>query len=626
MEKSLLEQKYDYYRIAYEDSNLPKSYTAEMFFDEEFLNYILERDVQYYFYSEHLIELFKNSSSLSNLQKKLIKFLFSKRVIVYGDYLSVIFTNVELKKSFINEVITLIKNGLLIKENYLNFFALDYDIVLMFFGENDIDFKLYKRILNAVSKDYLIRLINDGICTEVLSKLNYRELFDLVRRHNVFNETKDIINKKIDYMSYSEIIDILINYYDDYKGEPEIFNEIYISYAGEVKREKIRKYILSIHSGSSEDDINRANDLIQTKLGRDVFLSSFLEPTFSKIASVLKIDESIKDERKKLLESYLSNYKDFSLDGIRNLYCIYYYEQIPYNVILDLKTILYYAKMDERALSLCGGNYFKLENIFNFLTQDDFENIEEIIGYDFINLKDLLNNMFTLFKDNLSVEVNRENDIIDSKVVLSKNNVPVTIETINASIDSCYLTHSTTVNDSDVDDYKSKYIKESSKHKKICTSLMGMNRFKSFSSSLNSVVFGYCNFGDLEIYCVTNHDGQTNQRYGAVCKSFLSTPRDLILNTQTSGYNEINFITDGENVLFPSYVMCKDREPNEKEIEIAAQFSIPIRIVKVFDKEIEMNDVVVTSEWYEENVTSVCIQPSGFERIEKKEDTTFYHM
>ena len=58
-------------------------------------------------------------------------------------------------------------------------------------------------------------------------------------------------------------------------------------------------------------------------------------------------------------------------------------------------------------------------------------------------------------------------------------------------------------------------------------------------------------------------------------------------NTRTDDYNEITYLTNNE-VLLPSFILSVDKEPTEKELEVAKDFNIPIYVYYSKDKKKEI--------------------------------------
>lgn len=193
-----------------------------------------------------------------------------------------------------------------------------------------------------------------------------------------------------------------------------------------------------------------------------------------------------------------------------------------------------------------------------------------------------------MFKNDIIEKVSIEKLLSEEnkKIVKTKNGGEVVIYSLhNIPTDNAFfLIHSINVDSNAVSSFKDRYIQESSMHDKICMSLLDNQHMNTFA---NGIVYGYSNLKEFQIYSVVPFDAQTNQwsgnNYGEnkpQYRSVLVNIDSFLNNTSTSSYNEIAFSTMGK-VVFPSYILVADRNPNAMELKIAEEFCIPIYLYNV---------------------------------------------
>ena len=123
------------------------------------------------------------------------------------------------------------------------------------------------------------------------------------------------------------------------------------------------------------------------------------------------------------------------------------------------------------------------------------------------------------------------------------------------------------------------------RYKRRSCSLIDETRLKNTFGNENRVILGFNDISDRKITSATLSDGQTDGnevRYGRKRKTrecrFIPC-QDFIYNSR--GHNEVSIECNNPNgeytINMPSYVLVVGREPTQIEIDVAAEFNIPIR-------------------------------------------------
>ncbi len=611
----MLEEKYMYYVNYYEDYGLPEGHTSTLFFDFELLNYIFNNSDFIYLNEKDVRELFQINGEITIEQEIIMKMFLFKNIS--GANINVLMNGLrdsDTKRLFIYKLVEIINDDGSFKDRIVNFLVKDNEFISIIVEYNITNLDFCKKLLEKANKEGLKILVNNSIYRDILISLDGCLFYELLSGKDVVKEFEWLVKDKFNNMSYKEILDLLRKYYDEINNTPEVMTELYVQYKEELQKEKIKDLFLKVNEKVSNDILNEVRELIDTDIGKEVIFTRFTLNKFLKIVSVLDLDKSLIIARKNKQKGILDNYQEYSLDTVREIYCLYHYDNLRHNVYLDLKTIIGYADSDKDALKIVGEDINRVNNIYNFLTNDNCDNIEEVLSYDKLNINLILEKLYILFRRELVGTINKDNTV-NKKSVIAKNGKKVLVRYLDNDVSCDFLVHATSILEEDVDDYVDKYIENANKRKKICTSLLGENRYNVYCGE-GQVIFGYKNIDNVSLYSVTNYDGQTDQQceYGInkrQMRSCLTPPQILLKKTNPNTYNEINFLTSRENVLLPDYILCLNKEPRDIEVSIASQFGIPIEVYYVnrYNKEDTLYEEDEDREYYDYYTETIMVEP-----------------
>ena len=574
-------------RFSLEDLGLPPGVSYNEFFDKEMLSELQGRkfiNIQ----SEQWLELFKTYSNNQEYMNILLSLLCEKGGAILSEEFDKIMNNEELVACFMKAFFEYLKTNKVVKQTVMILIVNNDKLLNVLLNDKTIDISNLKEILknSRIRKEVFLKLLSDQRFLNIFFKYDASSFFSTIKSKNVEIELYDLIQMKIKTLSYEEKISLVTNrnLYNPETGTPEYLKELYITYEDRIELNNIRKKILEIKENSSEEEKKQIKEYLNTSEGQALFLKEILEPKFSTIIKVLDLDSSLYQLRKEMLFEELNNYEKYDIKTVKELLCIYCFEDNCNNVMLKLKTLIEYANDNTNVLMILKDDIHNIIRLHSYLVQANPKNSPlDLISR--IDINGLISKVHSLFSD----EVNRKTDISDilnSEYYVEKNGVKVF--NTELPIDKSYfLVHSISTQNLN-DNVLDSYINNAAKHNRICTSILDNNHTKTF---LEGIVFGYCNIG-APMYSAVPFDGQTNQRvYGDNEKGkpqyrSILTGVDKFMKRTTSKYNELTYMTDNK-VIMPSYIFVANREPNELEYKVAKEFNIPIFIYHTKDIEYE---------------------------------------
>ncbi len=542
MSKYGLESRKDYYDDTYElYKRLPDDVSVDEFFDEEFLQDLISSNTNTIYFGDSdlkvilkgkngplLLKVIMNARNVILNTKILVEELLSNNNLlkefksilannmIYGNILRMLKDNLGLSL----ECIDIIKNS-----DYLS------------------DFLLRR------SSAFLQEVITDEVFVNRLLTFNAITFFEAIKKLDINDNVKDVIDKKISLLSDIEIIDVLNKMYNADKEEPTYLKDLYNEYKEDLIKYKLRKI----------DDYS-------TDIGLEALMEGYLEPNFSSKLEQLGLDSSLKERRKEHLYNILTNYDKYSLESIINVFCAYYFEKSANDVRLDIKTVLEYANKYKEAKEILGDKWGELSDILYFLNNDKVMiNPCEIVKTSNIGevLDDLVTKMHMLFQRSVEQKIK-----IDKASLKKKNGVYY----LNDS-NHYFLVHSTKA--VDAKKLYNSYKENSLKHGKMCFSLLDDKRNKVFTK--DAIIFGYGKIEGMTMYSACTMDAQTNQ-WTALLRQYAShlLPLNEFMDcTDPNSYNELAFLTN-KGIIYPSYVLSINKEPSDLEKEVAQVFNIPV--------------------------------------------------
>lgn len=592
-----LEQKIEYYKRYYEESGLPDEIKTKDFFNDEFLDYLLKN--KYGFIKINYIdfeELLRNPV------------LFNKTIHLLLNYFSTQINSSNFYELLVNNsnLFNYISHKIINNDiNDLHFHKLLNDNrtleLLKPLSQNNISF--FVRMLEYQSIDKLKNMLIDPVWKNVYFYVNYDIFFSNINKLGVDIVGIEYINKKLNSLDYNQTIEVLTKYYDSEIAEPYYLQETYKIYENETRKNKIGKLLEGLNENSSEETISNVKDLISTDVGMGILLSSFKKDKFEKISQILGLNPEINDMRKKYFLHILNNYEDYSLDTLKNVFSLYYFEEIASNTVINISVILNYANSNNEAKKILGTLSEELEIIYNYLNGNQNINPMEIMKDTSISsntINEIMNRMYDLFNQDINKATNSEKVL---KNATSEEKNGVVIYNLDNTNEVMFLIHSISNCE---EDYYQKFSEKSGNYGKICMSLLDANHTKTF---LGGIVFGYLNM-ENQLYSATVSDGQTNQRTSLLRQynSDLTQIEQFMDNTDQNSYNELAYLTNNRPVK-PSYILCMDREPSDLEIKVAKDFEIPIYVYPKRKEIVELPSKKIEHKAYDYETSRIQIIP-----------------
>jgi len=587
-----LEERINYYNFYLEDNGLPENVSYSEFFDMEMLSFLSEEMVLN-ISSNDWIELFKVYTDNQQYMDKLIELFCQKgSCITQKDFNAMIQDN-DIAVRFMNSFVKYIQVTNFAKEGSIALIFNNDNLLNQIFNNKIISISNFINIFknHSLSKESALKLLCDRRFLDIFFNYNAYDFFSVIKDKNIELELADLIQMKIESLSYEEKIKLVSNriFYDPQNGKPAYLKELYSTFENRINLNKKREKILNLKENSSLDDKELVKSFINTSDGLEVFLKELLEPQFSNLIRILNLDVSFYQKRKDILFNELNNYTKYDMKTVRDLLCVYCFGDKCSNVILRLKILIQYANESENALLLLKDDIQYLIKLYSYLTFDNIDiNPLDLISE--VDINDLIRKVHNLFSD----EINKKTDISDilnSDNYKEKNGVKV-IDTEIPLDRSYFLVHSVSIKNI-AENQLQNYLNMASKHNRICISVLDNNHTNTF---LDGIVFGYCNI-EAPMYSAVPFDGQTNQRVYGI--NYMGRPQfrsvltsvDKFMKKTTWKYNELTYMTDNK-VIMPSYIFVANREPSEIEFKVAKEFDIPILLyhTKSIDYEFENND------------------------------------
>ena len=336
--------------------------------------------------------------------------------------------------------------------------------------------------------------------------------------------------------------------------------------------------------------------LLSYKRFIDVAVNRVNAPFFYEMIEELNLPDpdSLIEKRKEKLKHIIENNTSYSSIIVKNAYCDLFFHNLPSNVLLDLKTIIEFANTDNTLRD----NYLKdiydiLYATYNSLTSESFDPKDLMatpINYEIIAKS------YTLcqkrFQDLVSQSINKDiTDGIEPKTLLSSNGIPVKVYEIENQTENqknITMLLSTIPSSSNAKEFKNIYCSnqngEITKGRRSC-SLVDEAHLNLLFGGENRIVLGYDDISGRIITSATLGDGRTDgneiryRKHRKVNRSSFLPISSFIENTQSHNELTINMGTTNQ-VMQPSYLLVT-RTTTQLEIDIAAEFQIPIRKISI---------------------------------------------
>lgn len=576
----LIEDKIKYYKRYFEDCGLPEGVSYQEFFDLEMIDFI-NKNLSAYFGNNDWIELFKIYANNEQAMDNLVEIFCEKNSDISKNDFNTLMNDSKIRDSFMKSFTAFMNANDFAKLPPLSLIFNNSDLLDQIVNNDSIDISKisgsFKMIL--FDKENALKIINDHRFLNILFNYNTNEFLSFIRMSDWDISLKELMDRKMESLSYKEKIDVISKCFDPTTGQPEIFQDMYFTFEEKINRNIQRDSIIKLGTDSTLEEKEAVKSFVSTPTGQEIFLKEVLEPQFSNVINILNLDNSFYQKRKEALYKELSNYSQYDIETVKNLLCVYCFEDNPINVSLRLKTLIEYASENDDALLMMKDDMSGIVSLYSYLQKGDLET-SPLDLLNNINLDNLIKEAHMLF----SSDVNKGTDITD---ILSSNDYKeidgVKVVDVDIPFDRSYfLVHS--ISKSDVGERPlESYLEMASNHSKFCTSILDNEHCNTF---LDGVILGYCNI-DNPIYSAVPFDGQTNQRnYKPGVPQFRSvlSSLDHFMKRTTDKYNEVTYLTNQE-VVMPSYLLVVDNEPNELQLKVAKDFNIPIFIYHTKERE-----------------------------------------
>ena len=326
----------------------------------------------------------------------------------------------------------------------------------------------------------------------------------------------------------------------------------------------------------------------------DIAVDRINAPFFYEMVEELNLPDNLIEKRKQRQKYIVDNSKDYKTAIVKDAYCDLLFHNLPSNVLLDLKTIIEFANADKTLRD----NYLKdiydiLYATYNSLTSESFDPKDLMttpINYEVIAKS------YTLcqkrFQDLVSQSINKDiTDGIEPKTLLSSNGIPVKVYEIENQTENqknITMLLSTIPSSSNAKEFKNIYCSnqngEITKGRRSC-SIVDEAHLNLLFGGENRIVLGYDDISGRIITSATLGDGRTDgneiryRKHRKVNRSSFLPISSFIENTQSHNELTINMGTTNQ-VMQPSYLLVT-RTPTQLEIDIAAEFQIPIRKISI---------------------------------------------
>ena len=461
----------------------------------------------------------------------------------------------------------------------------------------------------------LLSITYGNTLNELLSYFDFSDIFS----NNQFGElqmnllnfmiTRSVsgIDSLIENIPFNEKVAILDQLYadiDDYRFFSSIFlvmksDEEKIGFFNlmidKITDEEIIRLIESLYEGKY---YNVLSQIIQNRRVFDIAINNINAPFFFEIVEELNLPDIFIQKRNDALRDIIKNYKEYDVKDVKNAYAELYFHDIANNIYLDMRTIFEFANADETVKSDLGDLYKEFANLVSFFANDnEFSDwyISVLNSVPSINYNDV-NKIFTLcqmhFKKILSEAINRDVYSGITPIILkstngkdvklydienqseNQKNAPMLISTVPMYSDNAL-------------EFKKDYyspINGEVVHRRRSFSLIDETKLNNLFGGKRRIAFGYLNISGRKVTSSTLADGGTDgndYRFGKQrrvrCNTFLPVNQFV---SKTSNHNEILLEMDGvDEVIMPSFILISELPPTQLEIDIAAEFNIPIRFV-----------------------------------------------
>lgn len=456
---------------------------------------------------------------------------------------------------------------------------------------------------------------------ELLSYFDFQEIFN-----NFENGMTDVQSYLLKFMAIKGVkgLDLLLQNMP-YNLEEQIFYQLYVDLKSKdnrpfwlsriifcIKNQNKIQFINNIINIADDNEIlflikdlyenkndNTLTDLLNNERFANIATEKISAPFFYEMVDDLHLSNDFVIKRENELKNIIINYQDYDINDVKNAYCDLYFHDIPKNVSLDIKTIIDFANDDpDFKNEYIGELYDILCNIYVFLNNDiEYSNTTNLLLNNGQLNHEILSKCYLMcqkrFKELVSQSVNKNiTENIEPKTLLSSSGNEVKFYNIENQTEiqkHVTMLVSTIPCSEDAIEFKQIYYSDKNgeiKNGRRSCSLVNETKLSSLFGGKNRITFGYDDLNGRIITSATLGDGGTDgneerfRRHRKVRKSSFLSVDKFVACTQDHTEVTVNMGTTGE-VMKPGYILITRDTPTQFEIDVAAEFGIPIRYVNI---------------------------------------------
>lgn len=418
--------------------------------------------------------------------------------------------------------------------SYNNLFLKKEKIIEAIYN-NSNSLKIFLRYLDKeFAKNYLNYLLSIGDLSS-FSYLNPSIQLEMLKNSSNFEKIKSL---KLDSNFFIELskeaIEYLFNdkYFENLFLDMNIYNISYVIKKGVT----LPNYLIN------------SNILINKYLSIDNIII-FLEFLTDLEKNNAYLKDILKDKKKQEYDDKVRNYSIEDKE-LLELIIVFNYEEIPYNFLKNVSSIISYIKQIDKIL-IPTNRYQIYEKLINFssLTKDDKIKLYHEIGNNKNAMAEFYDDFKTCLNDSYKDIKDSVTDINNLKSYSLSSKYGVCVYELNGEPFKFLINH-TRMNRDNLNHHSA----WNSLKKYASLSVISNTCFGTYRSPYSNVIVGFNQFDYMNIAHVYHSDSYTSNEFGSKSILELYTIDNLLRNTK--GYNEI--LMKNSNLLKPSCIICYD--------------------------------------------------------------------
>ena len=418
--------------------------------------------------------------------------------------------------------------------SYNNLFLKKEKIIEAIYN-NSNSLKIFLRYLDKeFAKNYLNYLLSIGDLSS-FSYLNSSIQLEMLKNNLNFEKIKNLKPDSNFFIELSkEAIEYLLNdkYFENLFFDMNIYNISYVIKKGVT----LPNYLIN------------SNILINKYLSIDNIII-FLEFLTDLEKNNAYLKDILKDKKKQEYDDKVRNYSIEDKE-LLELIIVFNYEEIPYNFLKNVSSIISYIKQIDKIL-IPTNRYQIYEKLINFssLTKDDKIKLYHEIGNNKNAMAEFYDDFKTCLNDSYKDIKDSVTDINNLKSYSLSSKYGVCVYELNGEPFKFLINH-TRMNRDNLNHHSA----WNSLKKYASLSVISNTCFGTYRSPYSNVIVGFNQFDYMNIAHVYHSDSYTSNEFGSKSILELYTINNLLKNTK--GYNEI--LMKNSNLLKPSCIICYD--------------------------------------------------------------------